>query len=345
MAKNESAQGTLQQLKAQIKENNLGSLYIFHGEETFLLQHYLQQMKKLLVDELTESFNYHRMNDESFDVQAFQDAVENLPMMAEHTMVQVDDIDLFKLNESDRNRIGEILADIPDYCTVVFTYETVTWKPDARLKKLWTPLSENAAIVEFAKQDQRDLVAWITRHFLSNKKRITGDLCVYLIELTGGTMTALRSEIGKICAYSGADEICRADIDAVVEPILDAVVFQMTDLLGKKQYGMALQKLQQLFKMQEDPIKILGALGGHFRHISTARILMDYGKNASDLATVCGIKEYPARKAMEAARRFTPEFCKKAAELIALTDYRMKTSYDEQQRLLEMLLMQLAQED
>ena len=64
------------------------------------------------------------MNSETFDLQTFADAVENLPMMAEHTMVQVDEVDLFKLGESDRNKMAEILADIPDYCTVVFTYGT-----------------------------------------------------------------------------------------------------------------------------------------------------------------------------------------------------------------------------
>ena len=343
MAK-ERISNALQGLKAAIKEKRPERLYIFHGEEDFLLNYYLQQLKKLLIDDLTESFNFHRLNNESFDIQTFADAVENLPMMADNTMVQVDDIDLFKLNESDRNKIGEILSDIPEYCTVVFTYETVAWKPDKRLKKLWEAVDENASIVEFARQEQRDLIPWIGRHFLANKKRISTDLCAYLIEITGGTMTALSGEIRKICAYSGAEEICRADIDAVVEPVLDAVVYQMTDMLGQKQYANALQKLRQLLKMQQEPIAILGAIGSHFRRISTARVLIDNGKTASELAGIYKISEYPARKTMESARRFSPEFCKRAAQLVLETDYRMKTSFDEQERLLEMLLLQLARE-
>ena len=345
MAKPQNNNHAVQELKSAIKEKRPERLYIFHGEEVFLLNHYLQQLKKLLVDDLTESFNFHRLNNETFDIQSFADAVENLPMMAEYTMVQVDEIDLFKLNEADRNKIAEIISDIPEYCTVVFTYETVAWKPDKRLKKLWEAVEENAAIVEFAKQDQRDLIAWVTRHFLANQKRISGDLCAYLIDITGGTMTALSSEIKKICAYSGAEEICRADIDAVVEPVLDAVVYQMTDMLGQKQYAQALQKLQQLLKMQQEPIAILGAIGSHFRRISTARVLIDNGKTASELANIYKISEYPARKTMDSARRFSPQFCKKASELILETDYRMKTSFDEQERLLEMLLLQLAGEN
>ena len=333
----------LPELKQHLKNKDLGRLYVFHGEEVFLLNHYLNQIRKQLLDPLTESFNYHRFTNETFAIRDFADAVENLPMMAENTFVQVDDIDLFKMNEDDRTRMTEILSDIPEYCTVVFTYETVLWKPDKRMKKPWEALSKGL-IVEFAKQEQRDLIAWVTRHFAARKKQISADLCAYLIDITGGTMTALSGEIDKICAYSGADVIKKSDIDAVTEPVLDAVVFQMTDMLSAGRYDQALQKLQQLLKMQQEPIAILGAVGGHFRRIGTARTLLDYGKNASELARLCGIQEYPARKTMDAARRFRPEFCKRAAQLVLETDYKMKISFDDSERLLELLILQLAQE-
>jgi len=344
MAKQVSDNSGLQNLKAAIKEKNVENFYIFHGEERFLMQHYLQQLRKLLLDELTESFNYHRLNNENFELRSLADAVENLPMMAEHTLVQVDDIDIFKLGEDNRVKLMEILSDIPDYCTVVFTYVTVAWKPDKRLKKFWDCIESNASIVEFAKQEQRDLVPWIARHFAAKGKRISNDLCVYLIDITGGTMTALAGEIHKICAYSGADHITKSDIDAVTEPVMDAVVFQMTDLLGQGRYGDALLKLQQLLKMQQEPIAILGAIGSHFRKLSAARVLMDNGRQSGELMKLCGMSDYAARKTMDAARRFPAAFCKRAMELILETDNKMKTSFDDLDRLLEMLIMELAME-
>lgn len=334
----------LQELKAAIRSGTPARFYIFHGEEVFLLHHYFEQLKKALLDDLTESFNFHRLNQETFDIQSFADSVEAMPMMAEHTLVHVDEVDIFKLPDADRTKIAEILSDIPDYCTVVFTYETVAWKPDKRLKKLWDAVDSNATIIEFAKQGQRELIAWVSRHFLARGKRISNDLCAYLIDITGGTMTALAGEISKISSYSGADEIKKSDIDAVTEPVLDAVVFQMTDLIGEGKYGQALQKLQTLLKMQQEPLGILGAVGGHFRRLSAARTLLDNGRGASDLMKLCHIPDYPARKTMDAARRFRPEFCAKAAELVMETDYKMKTSFDDSQRLLELLILQLAQE-
>ncbi len=344
MAKKTEQPNMLQTLKEDIRQGTPARVYFFYGEETFLLHHYLKQLKKLLIEPLTESFNFHKLTVETFDMRTFADCVENLPMMAEYTMVVVDEIDIFKLNETDRERMGELLSDIPDYCTVVFTYETTPFKPDKRLKKLWTAVEENSTLVEFQKQNQRDLVSWISRHFAASGKRIAPDLCVYLIDITGGTMTALSGEIAKICAYSGADEIHKSDIDAVVEPVLDAVVFQMTDLLGQGEYGAALLKLQQLLKMQEEPIQILGAIGGHFRRLSTAKILLQNGKTATEFMKLTGLSDYPARKTMSAAGRFSAEFYEKAAQLVLECDMQMKTSFDDGDRLLEVLILQLSQE-
>ena len=344
MAKKQEQPDGLQILKQAIRAKDPGRLYFFYGEEVFLLHHYLEQLRKSIVDELTESFNFHKLTAETFDIREFADCVENLPMMAERTMVIVDEIDIFKMNESDREKMIDIFSDIPEYCTVVFTYETTAFKPDKRLKKLWDAVNKYGELIEFVKQGQRELVAWITRHFAANGKRINPDLCAYLIDITDGTMTSLSGEISKISAYSGADEIKKSDIDAVTEPVLDAVVFQMTDLLGQGEYGTALVKLQTLLKMQQEPIAILGAIGGHFRRLATARTLLDNGKNVSELMRLCGMADYPARKTMSAAGRFSSAFYGKAAELVLESDRQLKTSYDDPKRILEVLIMSLALE-
>ncbi len=344
MAKKTISDGAFQSLKASIRNKKIDRLYFFFGEETFLMSYYLETIRKLLLDSLTESFNYHRFTSENFDLAAFLEAVENLPMMAEHTLVQVDDIDLFKLNESEREKIVSAFSDIPEYCTIVFTYLTVEWKPDKRLKKLWEAVDSHGLAVEFRKQDIRELVSWVSRHFAAQQKKISNDLCAYLIDITGGTMTALSGEIQKICAYSGADEIKKSDIDAVTEPVLDAVVFQMTDQISQGAYEKAFQSLNQLLKMQQEPLAILGALGSHFRRLLVGKCLLERGKNAFDLQKLCGIPDYLARKLMESARRMDKAFCGRASELVLETDYRMKTSFDDSQRLLEMLILQLAAE-
>ena len=96
--------------------------------------------------------------------------------------------------------------------------------------------------------------------------------------------------------------------------------------------------------MQNEPIAILGAIGAHFRRMGTARTLLDNGKTAETLMKMCGMSDYPARKTMAATGRFPAAFCAKASELILEADHNMKTSFDDQERILEVLLLQLARE-
>ena len=57
MAKKQEQPDALQMLKQAIRAKDPGRLYFFYGEEVFLLHHYLEQLRKVIIDELTESFN------------------------------------------------------------------------------------------------------------------------------------------------------------------------------------------------------------------------------------------------------------------------------------------------
>ena len=70
MAQKPTQSGSLQALKAQLKTKEFARLYFFYGEESFLLHYYLEQIKKNLIDDLTESFNYHKLTQENFDIQS-----------------------------------------------------------------------------------------------------------------------------------------------------------------------------------------------------------------------------------------------------------------------------------
>ena len=344
MAKKAAAPDSYQRFKAALRSKTPEHFYIFHGEEAYLREHYLGMLRKQVLDGPAEEFNFHRFDAQTMELSRFADAVEAIPMMAEASLVEVDDFDLFKLDEAGRAQMISIFEDVPDYCYLVFVYDTVPWKPDRRQRKLCAAIDANAQVVEFARQSERELADWTARHFLRAGKQISQELCRYLVMLTGGSMSTLASEISKVVSYCDGPTVSRADIDAVVEPVLDAVVFELTDALARGEFAGALGKLQTLLQMQQEPIPILGAIGAQMRRANAARTLMDNGRGPDALMKLCGLGQYPAQKTFEFARRVTPEFLASAVQLCEQTDYRLKTSYDEPKRLLELLILQLAQE-
>ncbi len=331
-----------QQLKTDLKQKQFGRCYVLYGEEDYLRRYYLQQMQRLLLDSLTSDFNFHRINSENFSLQLLADSLEALPMMAERSLVLVEDVDLFALDESGRNAAAELLNDLPEHCCLIFAMQS--FSPDKRMKKLWTALEQNAVLAELRYQSESDLRAWIARHFRAAGKSVTPQLCTYLLSLCGPSMTRLDLEIGKICAFSGAPEIVRADIDAVVEPTLEAVVFQITDALGQRRFDAALEYLNAVLKMQESPIAVVAAIGAQMRRLRAAKLLQTQGIGESGLAQLCGIKPYAAGKLVTQARQLSERFCEQGVLLCCQTDLRLKSSAEEPQRVVEELILRLAEE-
>lgn len=63
-------------------------------------------------------------------------------------------------------------------------------------------------------------------------------------------------------------------------PVIDAVVFQMTDALTRKEMDRAFSVLHDLLRLQQAPIMILAVLGKHFRQLYTARVAWSLERGA-----------------------------------------------------------------
>lgn len=348
MAKREENRG-FDQLKQEMKSEQYGRLYLFYGEEHYLRDHYLQMLRDKLLTGPAQEFNYHRFTPENMDMQSLADAVDALPMMAQCSLVQVDDYDLGKISESDREKLISVLSDIPDYCTIVFVFDTVPFKVDGRQKKLKEVIDTGLA-VEFACQGQRELNAWIRRRFRSHDKEIDDRLCEHLTFLTGGTMTALAAEIEKIAAFASGSVITAQDIATVVIPVLDAEVFDLTGAVADGDYEKALVKLRTLIQMQEEPIPLLAAIGNQMRRLLYARTAMNAGKGEAGVAELLKASmgraphAFVLQKTMTTARRLSDRFCARAVELCMEADIKLKSYSGDDQRVLELLLLNLAQE-
>lgn len=336
------ADNNLDRLKSDLKLNSPARLYVFHGEEAYLRRYYLDSLRKLLVEDFAEAFNYHRFNQETVSLQGVLDSIEALPMMAQRSMVQIDDVNFFALGE-DGAAYAKFFDRIPDYCTVVLVYDTVEFKIDKR-KKALAEVFDRAVIVEFTQPSDRELISWVGRHLKKQGKQISVDDAQYLIHRTGGSMTALLGEIGKLAAYVSGESVTRDHIDLLVEPVLEADVFSITSAIAQGRYESALQTLRTVLQKQEEPVRILGAMGGQFRRLLAAKRLLEGGKQQGELMKLCGMSSYPAQKTMETAKRLSERFCGRAVELCLEADERLKSSYDDPERVLEFLVLELAGE-
>lgn len=342
MPQKKSSQDALKQLKDALKRGTPANLYIFYGQEDYLRDYYLEQLKSQILTGGMESFNLHTFQGKDLELQALTQAVEAMPMMSERSLVLVYDWDLFR-NEERREGLQALFDDLPEYVCLVFVYDTMEWKANANTK-LGKWLKANGQIVEFRQQEQSDLNAWIRRRLKQKwDKEIDSATAEYLTFLCGGLMTNLGGEVDKAGAYARGKTVTRKDIDAVCDPVLDARAFQMTDAIGAGDYNQAMSLLGELLRMREEPIYILAAVGRQLRQIWSARLALENKRGASYLVQLWGMRgDWQAKKLMQTARRYPLSWCRMAVKEVQNADLALKLGGRDGAEVLSELLLTLA---
>lgn len=324
-------------LKLSVSSGKLGRLYVFHGEEKYLLEHYLTQIRKILVGNDFAEFNYKRFEG-NISVDELSAACDMLPAFAERTLVEVRDFDIFKANEETKQKLLDVLADLPDYICLIFVYDILEYHPDGR-QKLAGFLKKEASVVEFSVQDPSRLIKWIKTHFSEAGKSIDTPTSEYLAFITGGLMTRLNIEIEKVCSYTKETAVTRAHIDALVTPVLDAVSWKLTDHIADSDWNAASAVLFDLLSMREPPHKLIYAISLKLRQLMAARLIYESGLGDKSLMALCGIRfDFQARRLMASAKKTTLEDCRRSVILSAEAACRMNQGSDAENLLTELLL-------
>ena len=139
-AKKSTKNEAYQKLKTDLKDGNaLGNAYLFYGEESYLREYYLGQMRKALVPAGFEEFNYHALEGKDLTAQSLTEMAEAMPMMAERTLIVVTDWDIYKLNEDQRERFIALLEDLPDIEVLAAGHHGSKDSTSAELLRALTP--------------------------------------------------------------------------------------------------------------------------------------------------------------------------------------------------------------
>ena len=112
-------------LKKDLAGATPGRLYLFWGEEVYLREYYLSELKKKLIAGEMEEFNFHAMPGEKLNLQQLRETIDTLPVFSERTMVVVTDCDIYKLNQDARETLTGLLSDLPN--TAASSLSTIRW--------------------------------------------------------------------------------------------------------------------------------------------------------------------------------------------------------------------------
>lgn len=273
-------------LEKELKNGELRSIYLFYGEETFLLESCTKKIRKLF-GQTIEGINYI-----SIDETNYQQLITNIETPAfgyNKKLIMVKNTGLFKKEgkkkdtylEEYKNRLCKYIESnievINKYVLLVFVEQ------DIEKSDLYKIIEEYGIICNFEKQKPMQIAKRIKAICNAYKVSIDDKTLMYLIEACGTNMQSLINEIRKLIEYSGENgTITIQDINNISIKQIDSVIFDLTDSLGKRDVNTAIEVLNNLEYKKEPLPKILITLYNHFKKLYIIRIAEEYNKDIAE---------------------------------------------------------------
>ena len=96
MAARETKPNGKSQLIRDLKNGEFATLYIISGEESYMKEYYLRQLRQKVVDETFADFNLIEFEGKGLTPEMLTEAIDSYPAMADKKLIIVKDFDLFK---------------------------------------------------------------------------------------------------------------------------------------------------------------------------------------------------------------------------------------------------------
>ena len=107
------------ELLKDLRAKGPAGVRVLWGEESYLRESYMDEIKKLCFDGEENEFSYHRVKFSKDDFSELQDACECYPFMTEYSLVEVRGGDL-NIGDEAGKQLQKIFDELPEYCSLVF---------------------------------------------------------------------------------------------------------------------------------------------------------------------------------------------------------------------------------
>ena len=305
-------------------------------------------LKKIGYDTSDLNYSYFDMKEASY-AEVELDLV-SLPFFADEKIVILDHL-LDLTTDKKRNLTDEDLKQFENYLEnpsestrlVIFAEGKLDSK--RRLVKL---LKRDAQIIEATTPKEQDLKRYFSGQAQELGLHFVGDSLDQLLLKSGYDFGELQKNLALLQAYKEDGQITLQDIEEVVPKSLQDNIFDLTQMILKRQIDQARNLVKDLRLQGEDEIKLIAILLGQFRMFSQVKIFSEEGQSESQI--VASLSELSGRKvnpyqvkfALRDSRRLSLSFLKQAMTTFIETDYAIKSGTYEKDYLFDLALLKVA---
>lgn len=320
---------SIENLEKELKTRKLNSIYLFYGEETFLLESCLKKIKN--------NFGERKagINEIKLEETTINNIIEDIETPAfgyEKKLIIARNTGLFKKEGKKKTGIHqELITKVAEYIeennTIMQETVVLVWiEEEIEKNVLYKVIEQYGVICEFQQLKPVQIIARLKAISKAYQVQVEDSTLNYFIECCGTNMQDLINEMRKLIEYVGTNgTITRSIIDLLCIKQFDSVIFDLTDNLGKKKIEKALEVLHSLLYQKEPIQKILITLYHHFKKLYFIKIAQGENKNIAESLRLKPNQMFLVNKYKSQADYFQEQELKQIVEELMNLDYYYKT--------------------
>ena len=305
-------------------------------------------LQKIAYDPSDLNYSYFDMKETSYAVVELD--LVSLPFFADEKIVILDhllDLTTAKkrvLTDEDLKQFESYL-ETPSESTKLVIFAEGKLDSKRRLVKL---LKREAQIVEAATPTDQDLKRYFASQAQELGLKFVGDALDQLLLKSGYDFGELQKNLALLQAYKEDGQITLEDVEEAVPKTLQDNIFDLTQMILKRQIDQASNLVKDLRLQGEDEIKLIAIMLGQFRLFTQVKILSEEGQPESQIVTSLSdlsgrkINPYQVKFALRDSRRFSLPFLKQAMITLIETDYAIKSGKYDKDYLFDLALLKVA---
>lgn len=313
-------------------------VHLLKGADESIVRQAVHDLVHRLVGDLDRSLVVEEFEGEDYELRAVVDAAQTPPFLTDLRVVVARGVARFTADE-----IGSLVAYLADPLP---TTELVLVQSGGRLPKALTDAlrTAGATIVDTSPPNRaKDLQAWIIDRAADHGVRLEGAVAAaiggWLGEDTGrvdGLLATLRSAFGSEVLLD------RSDVEPFLGDAGGVPPWDLTDAIDRGDTLRALELLRRMLRAGErHPLQVMAVLHAHYARI--AQLDGREVRSKQEAASVLGLKEFPASKALDNHRRLGGDGALRAIQLLARADLDLRGERDLPEELvMEVLVARLA---
>lgn len=319
------------------KGKNYAPIYLFIGQEDFLIEECFNKIIADLLTTDTKAFNLDIVYGNKTDVRDVVAHAASFPMMSERRIVIVKEFEKLLSDEAARETVGKYLAKPLESTCLVLIAEN----PDFRTKP-FNDLSKRAPVFAFNLLYDNQIPEWIARRCRALGREADFDACQLLHSYVGNSLRAIQNEIDKLFTYLGErKKISVEDVADVVGAARGFTIFDLQNAVGGKKLDEALRVVRRMIESGETPQMIIAMLSRYFALLWKVRELVGRQTSDAEIAAMVRVPPYHLRNYTDAAKLFSDEQLAQSFTNLLEADLRLKSSSPDPYHLMEMLMYSL----